>query len=301
MPCYHPLKGWRSRESSPNGRRTIVFNVNHGYSDLPVTLPCGQCVGCRLERSRQWAIRCTHEASLHDKNCFITLTYRDEDLPPGQSLELRDFQLFFKKLRKQHGAGIRFYHCGEYGEKFSRPHYHACLFNFDFSDKKPWKIINDNTLYLSENLNQLWGLGHTSVGAVTFQSAAYVARYIMKKMTGDIAAEHYEFIDKYGEIHQRKPEYTTMSRRPGLGSDWLKKFKSDIYPDDFVVINGKRMRPPKFYDQSYEVTDPQDYKSTKRNRKQGLHKHKENNTPERLIVREKIQQAKLNQLPRIVE
>ena len=187
MACYHPLKGYRSSELTKNGKRKIVFNRNQGYADLPVTVPCGQCIGCRLERSRQWAIRCHHEASLYENNSFITLTYADEYLPQNGSLDLNAQQKFFKRLRKKYGSGIRFYACGEYGSKFGRPHYHACLFNHDFADKTLWKITNDVPLYRSSSLEELWPYGHSSVGNVTFQSAAYVARYILKKITGEHA------------------------------------------------------------------------------------------------------------------
>ena len=303
MACYHPLKGWRAKTANPNGKRGVVFNRQHGFSDLPVTLPCGQCVGCRLEKSRQWAIRCQHEASLHEQNCFVTLTYSTDNLPPLGSLKLRDFQLFMKRLREEIAPKkVRFFHCGEYGEKYQRPHYHACLFGHDFDDKKPWKETNENILYTSETLTKLWGLGHCSIGAVTFQSAAYVARYIMKKATGELAEDRYLVVDENGEIlGKRQPEYTTMSRRPGIGSDWLKKYKTDVYPDDFVVVNQKKMRPPKFYDNLFEQSDPHQHRTIKTERKQSTHKYKENNTPARLKVREKIQQKKLNLLPRNIE
>ena len=246
MPCYSPIKGYRSKVLSPNGKRTIVFKPNLGFVDPPVLVPCGQCCGCRLERSRQWAIRCTHEASLHENNCFITLTFNDDNLPSDKSLDVRHFQLFMKRLRKQFGSNIRYYHCGEYGEKFRRPHYHACIFNFDFPDKKIFKISNGHNLYTSVILSEIWPYGFSLIGDVTFQSAAYVARYIMKKVTGDLAKDHYEYIDPdTGEIINLKPEYTTMSRRPGLGKGWFEKYKSDVYPDDFVILNGKKMKPPK--------------------------------------------------------
>ena len=136
MPCYRPIKGYRSRRlNAETGKRPVVFNPRDGFYDQPVDLPCGQCIGCRLERSRQWAIRCVHEASLHERNCFITLTYRDECLPTNGSLDLDAFQKFMKRLRRRFGEGVRFFHCGEYGENFGRPHYHAILFNLDFSDK----------------------------------------------------------------------------------------------------------------------------------------------------------------------
>ena len=131
MPCYTPLKGWRSQERTESGKRAITFRLREGYADMPVDVPCGQCIGCRLERSRQWAVRCMHEASLYENNCFITLTYNEDHIPSDGSLKKDHFQKFMKRLRKKFGAGIRFFHCGEYGAELSRPHYHAILFNFD--------------------------------------------------------------------------------------------------------------------------------------------------------------------------
>jgi len=300
MPCFRPLVGYRSRHINQSGKRSIVFHRSQGFSDLQVTVPCGQCVGCRLERSRQWAIRCAHEAQLHEKNCFITLTFNDANLPEDKSLDVRHFQLFMKRLRKRCGSGIRFYHCGEYGETYGRPHYHACLFNHDFQDKRIWKVTNNgDKLYRSKILEELWPYGYSSIGDVTFKSAAYVARYIMKKINGEEAEEHYRYIDPdTGEIFDRKPEYTTMSRRPGIGKGWLEKYQNDVYPGDYVVMNGKKMRPPKFYDDQYEIIQPDDMKEIKRQRKLNSKKHEENNTPERLAVREKIQKLKLEKLVR---
>ncbi len=207
-----------------------------------------------------------------------------------------------KRLRKRYGADIRFFHCGEYGEMHGRPHYHACIFNFDFADKTVWKIQNDNPLYVSVSLSELWPMGFSSIGEVTFQSAAYVARYIMKKITGPAAAGHYEHIDQLtGEVFERKPEYTTMSRRPGIGHGWLERFRGDIYPSDFVVMNGKKMRPPRYYDEQMEHCYPSDYRRIKNARVVNAKKHKENNTPARLKVREAVQEARLQRLPRPVE
>ncbi len=186
MACFGPLKGWPSKKLTPSGKRQVVFNISQAYTDRPVNIPCGQCIGCRLDKSKQWAIRCVHEASLYDNNSFITLTYNTEHLPEDRSLEVRVFQLFMKRLRKRFGTKIRFYACGEYGDQNGRPHYHACLFNHDFQDKKLWKRGKDPSLdlYRSADLEKLWPYGYSSIGEVTFQSAAYVARYIMKKITG---------------------------------------------------------------------------------------------------------------------
>lgn len=100
MPCYYPLHGWRARRPEKSGRYRVVFNPSQGMRDLPITVPCGQCIGCRLERSRQWAVRCVHEAQLHERNCFITLTFDDEHLPSGGSLDVTVCQKFYKRLRK---------------------------------------------------------------------------------------------------------------------------------------------------------------------------------------------------------
>jgi len=206
-----------------------------------------------------------------------------------------------KRLRKRFGSNIRFYHCGEYGETFGRPHYHACIFNFDFPDKKLWRVINGNRLYTSQALSDLWPYGYSSVGAVTFQSAAYVARYIMKKITGDAADDHYMRIDDDGVVTYLKPEYTTMSRRPGIGKGWFDQYTSDVYPSDFIVIDNVKMRPPKYYDSQYELLSPDQFNKLKRKRKINSKKHASNNTPKRLAVREEVQLARLKLLPRNVE
>lgn len=260
MPCYHPMLAYRAKEPNPEtGKRSIVFNPNDGISSMSVTLPCGQCIGCRLERSRQWAIRCMHEASEHEENSFITLTFNNENLHPSGSLQLEDFQKFMKRFRKAiHPLKIRYYHCGEYGENLGRPHHHACIFGYQFPDKKLWRQSKGVNLYRSTQLEKLWPYGYCSIGDVTFESAAYVARYIMKKQTGKQGEEH------YGDL---KPPYTTMSRRPGIGRHWYDKYSQDLYPSDECVIRGQILKPPKFYDSIYDLQDPESMKQIKRARK----------------------------------
>lgn len=277
---------------------------------MPVTVPCGQCSGCRLERSRQWAIRCFHEASLYNANSFVTLTYSDTFLPEDRSVSVREMQLFMKRLRKRFGPRIRFFACGEYGELLGRPHYHVCLFNHDFEDRV---YLKDNesgdALYTSESLLKIWSdpvsgypLGHCLIGDVTFQSAAYVARYIMKKITGEAADNHYVYVDPLsGDRRILAPEFVTMSRRPGIGKLFLDKYKDDIYPGDFVVVNGKKVKVPRYYDQQYEIAYPDEYAKLKRARKAAVEKHKWNNTDRRLRVREKVHAARMGMLPRSYE
>lgn len=301
------MKGYRAKTPGPNGKRRIVFNIKDGYIDLPVTVPCGQCVGCRLEKSRQWAIRCLHEAQLNDDNCFVTLTYNDANLPADMSVHVREHQLFMKRLRKEYGEGIRFFLCGEYGDLNHRPHYHALLFGLDFKDKIPYKQTpQGEMLYTSPSLERVWGKGFAPIGEVTFSSAAYVARYVMKKRTGEGAEKHYEFVDNDGVVHQRLPEYVAMSRgckklgTGGIGKGWFDKYKSDVYPDDFVVVNGKKMRAPKYYDQVLEREEAALHRDMKRRRVVNSRRHASNNTRDRLRVREIIQLRKLERLKREV-
>ncbi len=285
MPCFHPLRAWRDRS------KAITFTHRDGVG-FGFPLPCGQCRGCRLERSRQWAMRCVHEASLFEENCFITLTYSDEFLPSDGSLNKKHFQDFMKRLRSRFvGRRIRFFHAGEYGSKYRRPHYHACLFNFDFSDKKLFKRDNGVSLYTSVVLDSVWKFGFCSVGSLTFESAAYCARYIMKKVTGDLAAEHYLGCDDFtGEVVELLPEYTTMSRRPGIGREWYERFRGDVFPGDDVVLRGRKMRPPRFYDCLYEQENPDDFARIKAERVRASYRAAADSTPERLAVRERCQE-----------
>lgn len=332
MVCFHPLDATRIQTLSerPELRHINKSKISFRPSDrplgVPIKLPCGQCHGCRLERSRQWAVRCMHEASLHNRNCFITLTFSPEYLATRKnewSLDVRDFQLFMKRLRKRFGSGIRFYHCGEYGQMcgncdrslfycqcgvntlrvLGRPHYHACLFGFDFPDKQLFRVTpTGNLLYTSEALDDLWScprtgmsMGFSTIGDVTFESAAYVARYIMKKITGDAADDHYFRYDT-GEV--LKPEYTTMSRRPGIARGWLDKYMDDVYPHDFVIVNGKKVRPPRYYDGVLRTERPYSFDDVKFLREENAKKHLDETTPERLQVREAVLLQSLKLLPR---
>lgn len=287
MPCYHPLHAFLSYSwQGTTLKRRVHFN-NNG-KDFPQDIPCGQCIGCRLERSRQWAIRCVHEASLHEQNTFISLTYDDDHLPPGGSLVKTHFQKFMKRLRKACGQ-MRYYHCGEYGETLGRPHHHACLFGFDFEDKTPWTTRNGFPVYRSATLERIWPNGNSEIGSVTFESAAYVARYIMKKITGPAAPQHYE---------GRTPEYTSMSRRPGIGTNWRSTYEKELLDHDSIVIRGIPMKPPRAYDVALEITHPGRMEEIRQARRDAATQRQADNTPERLATREIVATAQLNQLKR---
>lgn len=293
------MHGFRAKTLNKSGRRSIVFNPSQGFRDLPITVPCGQCIGCRLERSRQWAIRLVHEKQLHEASGFLTLTYDPKHLPKHGSLHKKHFQDFMKRYRfwVDH-LRLKFFHCGEYGENFGRPHYHAIIFGHDFHDKVPkFKTPRGDIIYTSAKLQELWTHGQVSTANVTFESAAYVARYVTKKITGEKALDHYNVINKEtGEILQeRSPEYTTMSN--GLGKNWFTKYHKDVFPHDEVVLRGLKMKPPKYYSKLYEIAYPEDFQRIKAARIAASKKPEtlEHNTFPRLRVREEIANLNLNQ------
>lgn len=229
-------------------------------------LDCGRCPACRSKRVRSWAIRAHCESQEHTRisgnhevlnGCFVTLTYDPEHLPSDESLDVSHWQNFAKKLRRELGP-FRYIHCGEYGAKGDRPHYHACIFGHDFhEDRIEWKRDSKSVVWLSETLNSLWGKGFTTLGPLNYATASYVAGYVMKKLKND------EFLTAnaiYGSgsepIQMKKPEYVTMSRRPGLGYSWFQKYWRDVYPADRIRIDGKEFTPPKYFDDLLAVTDP---------------------------------------------
>lgn len=301
MACFHPLGGWRSTKRNSSGRYSLIFKAGEKG---PVTVPCGQCQGCRLDYSLQWAVRIMHEAQLHDGNSFITLTYNDEHLPKDGSLVKKHFQKFMKRLRFfLPDTPVRYFHCGEYGPKLQRPHYHAALFGYDFPDRELWKTSKSGAkLYRSPLLEKAWTKGYSSIGDLTFESAAYVARYVTKKVNGKKKADgHYEAPHREtGEIGEIQQEYATMSRNPGLGFDWFEKYHGDIYPNDYVVIDGRKRRVPKYYDNLLEKKNPQLHEEIKQIRRDSIKSDEfaENNTPERLEAREKVSLARASQLVR---
>lgn len=301
MPCFTPLKAYRSEHQlTSNGKKAITFKESSD-NHTSIQLPCGQCIGCRLERSRQWAVRCMHEAQLHRENCFITLTIDKKKTTIEQQTTLikSDFQKFMKKLRRANpNVDIRYYYCGEYGENYGRPHYHACIFGYDFPDKEPlFSVLQaqpKNPLYTSEKLNKLWQHGNCVIGEVTFDSAAYVARYITKKITGPSADEYYS---------GRLPEFTNMSKKPAIGLRWIEKFKSDVYPSDEVVVKGKKVRPARYYDKHLEKFFPHEFDQIKMNREDLSHRYEisEEASPFRMNTKHESALLKTEKLIRSLE
>lgn len=290
--CYSPLSGYRDKAGG------IVFSARRG-ADVEVTVPCGTCVGCRVTRSRMWALRVMHEAKLHDANCFVTLTYDDEHLPPHGSLRYRDIQLFHKRLRKRAGP-LRFFLCGEYGEQLSRPHYHACYLGFFPSDARRLRSLSEEKFvqYESKMLSETWGLGHIQLGELSYQSAAYAAGYIFKKQHGQRAKDYYKAIDADGVWHPLEPEFARMSLRPGIGRGWYERFASDFHTHDVAIYDGRRFPVPKYYDRILEKSNPDRFAEIKEDRESRALPFRADNRPDRLVVKAEVAAAALQQQDR---
>lgn len=308
MPCYHPIAAYQRRSG---GRLSFSFkSMPHDARHLEI--PCGQCIGCKLEFARRWAVRCMHEAKMHESNCFVTLTYDDDHLPPDLSLCHPHFVAFFKRLREYlRSIGhppIRFFMGGEYGEKYSRPHYHSLIFGFYPEDKVFWKMSDSGyPVYTSALLDKAWRFGRVYVGDVTFESASYVARYCLKKSNDGYPRR--EILDvTTGEIITRAHEYGKMSLRPGIGASFVEKYARDIFMNDRVVVNGHVSPLPRYYDILLERESPlllaehkakRRFKSELRNaRVAELHPELPIGSRQRLYVEEVVKLASISLLKR---
>lgn len=262
-------------------------------------LPCGQCYQCRLERSREWATRCILEAQMHERNCFVTLTYDVAHLPTDYGLQKDDLTKFIKRLRKNTGVKLRYFACGEYGDQYGRPHYHICIFGYKPDDLVLLSQKSGICLYTSAEISKAWqNRGFVTVGDVTFESAAYVARYILKKVTGPDADDHYL---------GRQPEYTVMSRRPGIAANWFDRYSEDVYPNDYVVIRDNiKCKPPRYFDNLYDVYYGDGaIEEIKENREVKTHRKFYRNMDEfslhRMITKARVCELKCKQLKRTLD
>lgn len=323
MGCLFPVKAYRSSEINPaTGKRPLVFRstLAHREDDF-VEVPCNNCIGCKLERARQWSIRMMHEARYHDRNCFLTLTYNDQALPQDYGLDLRHWQLFFKKLRmaltvrcshvrgehsahirayaQHHTIRIRFFACGEYGDGTARPHYHAIVFGYDPPDKVFHSVSKSGEkMYVSPSLEKLWGHGHVKVQDVTLRSCNYVARYVTKKIKGNdqYQADHYYRLSPVdGQYHSVRPEFAVMSRKPGIAYKFFQEFKGDIFPSGYLIVDGRKQRPPAYYLKLLTQEEQDRLKlQTAGHRK----RHKQHSTMERRRIRAEIVSTRAEKLKR---
>lgn len=319
MACFHPIQAGRPGKGIP-----LVFGQKILPQHEKLKIACNQCIGCRLDHSLMWATRIMHETKSYQDSIFITLTYNQEHYPEDNSLSLDHWQLFMKRLRKTTNEKIKYFHCGEYSPKKTRPigpfnpdyymaegqrpHYHAIIFNHTFSDKELWTMRNDIPLYTSIILDNLWGKGFATLGNVTFESAAYVARYALKKINGPLEQKidektglrPYERVCHYtGNITEVSKERVSMSN--GIGKNFYNTYKSDMFPRDYVIINEHQAKVPRYYDKIYDVENPESMEEIKERRILSMRDHAKDNTPSRLAQREKVKQAQNNMLIRGLE
>jgi hypothetical protein len=284
--CFHPLEAFQLDDGK------VVFTERpRDGSGLrrALWLPCGRCVGCRSVRSRAWAIRCVHEASLYDVSSFVTLTYDDAHVP--LSLDYSHFQLFMRYIRRAFGP-VRFFMCGEYGDLNLRPHFHCILFGLSFKDG----VVCGDSIKSSVSLSRCWKYGFASFGDCTFQSSGYVARYCLKRVTGAIADIWYRRLDRStGELIPVLPEFGRMSLKPGIGYDWFVKYWREVYKarDGVVLPGGSVIPPPKYYDKLLLALDD-DFTAddVSYDRYVRSQRFVEDCTPQRLLVREKCAKAR---------
>lgn len=294
--CYRPLPAHRDRSGG---------SVRIGYKDDAdkgdkLELPCGRCVGCRLDRARAWSIRIGHEAQLWDANLFVTFDYSPAALPKSLSLEYRDFQGFMKRLRRRVSGvsllngqrPIRFFVAGEYGKRFGRPHWHAILFNCWMPDQ----VRYINGTYRSQLMEDLWDRGNCVIGDVTARSAAYVAGYTLAKAHS--RAEDYEDVvdPATGEVFARRPEFVVMSRRPGIGGAWYDRFGGDLFPGDRAVQDGQEYKVPRYYTEKFKRSaDPGVIEALLEKRYQRSQEvPREESSEERRAVREAVSVARVH-------
>lgn len=282
MPCYHPLKAIKIGTNLETGKDKYAISRYNSGDDLSnaILLPCGQCIGCRIDYSRQWADRCMLELKDHESSYFLTLTYDEQHLDSIKSgytdcetgeyhnnltLNKRDAQLWHKNLRKaldEKGyPKIRFFMCGEYGSNTFRPHLHEICFGLRLDDLKFYKYNKQGQpLYTSEFLSKIWKKGFVIVGEVTWETCAYVARYVTKKLKGQ-SGEFYQ-------IHNIVPPFTLMSRKPGIARKYYEEHP-DFFDCSYISIatddGGRKIYPSRYYKSLLEVDDPERFADLKLN------------------------------------
>lgn len=256
----------RNPQDKPKVTTELLESLRKEKAQL---IPCGQCMGCRIEQSRQWANRMELELAYHKDSWFVTLTYDDEHLRQGynvnpetgeliiinNTLFKKDLQDFWKRLRQnidRKGRGdskkLMYYACGEYGSQTHRPHYHAIVYDLPIKpdELKELKRERGFTYYDCPWLQKVWGKGYIIVCGVSWETCAYVARYVTKKRKGKGAKEWYESM-------AIQPEFVCMSLKPAIGQRYYEEHKEEIYPKDSIQLaNGKRCKPPRYFDKKYD-------------------------------------------------
>lgn len=294
MKCLYPVRFYRDDKGNISHDANKIKIASEGFR------PCQYCINCRLRRAESNAIRMIHETQFHDQSCFLTLTYSEENLPPSGSLDYTHVTNFLKRLRKKlNSKNLSYYRVGEYGDNFSRPHYHMVLFGYDFSDpisyngtlnrKTLTPTAGDHKYYKSDFATDCWSHGFVDIGDVDYATCMYTAKYVTKKLYGSDAKKYgtklsecassskgftYPKFKKYPKNH---PLYKSVPHplagtrtSSAIGKRWIEKYYADVYPHDYVVHNGKKLTPPRYYDEWCETNQPSLWEETKSNREKNM-------------------------------
>lgn len=291
MSCYQPLVGVVTGTNLDTGKR-IVSISKHGSNPVPlpgqevIKVPCGRCIGCQLDYSKQWADRCLLELEDCKDACFVTLTYDNDHIPTvvgrssdsgGSFVHLtlcrRDVQLFLKRLRKMLSpCTIRFFGCGEYGSRTFRPHYHLILFGWYPPDAVPYGMSQtNNPMFTSKILDRAWSFpsrrnllgeydspnktstsgGLVMVQRVNYATCAYTARYVTKKINSPRSSWYKDM--------GIEPPFSMMSRKPGIGRRYFDEHP-ELWDYDSIHVatedGGKSIYAPRYFKKLLADQDP---------------------------------------------
>lgn len=321
MPCFFPISGFRAA----NGGWTS--NSRQSPTLVEMDRPCGGCIGCKLDKAADWGTRFLLESRYHHQSYFLTCTIDEAHYPLDGSVDPAHLRSFFKRLRNRRDyearrdgvepERLRFGAIGEYGGQTFRAHYHPILFGVTFKDLVYYgKSKSGEVLQMSDEANELWGLGNVYVGELNEKSANYVARHNIKKVNGPLAADHYRRVHPYtGEIVQLRPEFATYSTHPGIGARFYDEFRSEIFPLDRVYVgNGQLVRVPKYFskrfkceavdaEQSRELVPADPVRDVRRKRVASAHTEGAvaNRAPHRLETRAESARLRVDRLKRELE
>lgn len=237
--CLHPIKA----ELQEFGRPKF-------HHEGSLSLPCGKCTECISQRAIEWATRARHEIALHNENCFLTLTYNDENLP--SHLLVKDpFQKFIKRLRKKTKNNIRYMVSHEYGSQFFRPHHHAIIFGYNPQNQTFLKNSpSGEKLFTSPEIESLWENGYHSIGTANERTAYYIASYALKGAKHSICLPN-------GEITKVSDQFD-CSRRPAIGLNFLLQNQHQL------VNSGNPL--PRYYAKKLQLLNPELFEEYENNK-----------------------------------
>lgn len=296
MKCHAPISAYLGQDGG------LVFHAMAKHGDArEIKIPCRQCQACRINRASEWQTRLVHESKLHNDSLFLTLTYDEKHLPEFGSLQVEHLQKFIRSLRKAIApTKIRYYACGEYGDTSRRAHYHLIIYGWYPADGLLFDKSHDgSSLFVSKFLSRIWTYGHHLFSPTSPQTMGYVARYSVKKQTGQTGKDVYKHVDEdTGELTKIKPPFALMSLKPGIGYNYLEKHKDDFLRLSYTIVQGKRKPLPSAYVRRLKRTHPDWHIEFSDKGQEFAFEHKEDFTAQRLADAETVLKASTKTLKR---